>query len=231
MLKPGWWIGGWAKHLLCKEQPVGSVGTPYSFEGLNFLVLWKVSLKRETRLNYVVLSAYTYMVSIKSPFFRLKKIRSLKIKEFLNDGLFSWHALRSQMVSKEHPILLMDKTFLWGFQQEPIFQIENNKVQRILALCAYWDNWVTKNSWKWDCSNLVNRQQKLPPYVLNCKKLRKWGLCYWKLSKRGTVLQSLLIPYARYHNPLLIRNRSWILTVHKDRIFWKNLLENKEMVL
>ena len=31
-------------------------------------------------------------------------------------------------VSKEHPILLMDKTFLWGFQQEPIFQIENNKV-------------------------------------------------------------------------------------------------------
>ena len=28
----------------------------------------------------------------------------------------------------------------------------------------------------------------------------------------------------------MIRNRSWILTVHKDRIFWKNLLENKEMV-
>ena len=29
---------------------------------------------------------------------------------------------------------------------------------------------------------------------------------------------------------ILIRNRSWILTIHKDRIFWKNLLENKEMV-
>ena len=166
MLKPGWWIGGWAKHLLCKEQPVGSVGTPYSFEGLNFLVLWKVSLKRETRLNYVVLSAYTYMVSIKSPFFRLKKIRSLKIKEFLNDGLFSWHALRSQMVN----------TFLWGFHMSPFFRLKiirsfKRKVQRILPLCAYWDNWVIKNSWKWDCSNLVN-QHKLPPYVLNCKKLR-----------------------------------------------------------
>ena len=38
------------------------------------------------------------------------------------------------------------------------------------------------------------------------------------------------IPYARHHNPLLIRNRSWILAIHKDRRFWKNLLENKEMV-
>ena len=37
------------------------------------------------------------------------------------------------------------------------------------------------------------------------------------------------IPYARHHNPLLITNRSWILTIHKYIIFWKNLLENKEM--
>ena len=37
------------------------------------------------------------------------------------------------------------------------------------------------------------------------------------------------LPYARHHNPFLIINRSWILTIHKDRIFWKNLLENKEI--
>ena len=45
-------------------------------------------------------------------------------------------------------------------------------------------------------------------------------------------LNSILtwIPFARHYNPLLIRNRSRILTIHKDRIFWKNLLENKEMV-
>ena len=36
--------------------------------------------------------------------------------------------------------------------------------------------------------------------------------------------------YKRHHNPLLITNRSWILTIIKVRIFWKNLLENKEMV-
>ena len=35
----------------------------------------------------------------------------------------------------------------------------------------------------------------------------------------------LFIWYARHHNPLLITNRSWILTIHKGRIFWKNLLE------
>ena len=29
-----------------------------------------------------------------------------------------------------------------------------------------------------------------------------------------------------HHNPILIRNRSW-----KDRLFWKNLHENKKMVL
>ena len=31
--------------------------------------------------------------------------------------------------------------------------------------------------------------------------------------------------YRRHHNPLFITNHSWILTIHKDRIFWKKLLE------
>ena len=35
---------------------------------------------------------------------------------------------------------------------------------------------------------------------------------------------------ARHYNLLLITKRSWIIAIHKDRIFWKNLLENKEMV-
>ena len=38
------------------------------------------------------------------------------------------------------------------------------------------------------------------------------------------------LPYARHHKPLLIRSHSWIQAIHKDRIFWKNLLKNKEMV-
>ena len=33
------------------------------------------------------------------------------------------------------------------------------------------------------------------------------------------------VPYARPYNPLLIRNRSWILTKHKARILRKKLLE------
>ena len=40
-----------------------------------------------------------------------------------------------------------------------------------------------------------------------------------------------ILPYVCHHNPFLIRNCSWISTIHEDRIFWKNLLENKEMVL
>ena len=36
--------------------------------------------------------------------------------------------------------------------------------------------------------------------------------------------------YARHHKLLLIRSRSWIQAIHKDRIFWKNLLKSKEMV-
>jgi hypothetical protein len=43
-------------------------------------------------------------------------------------------------------------------------------------------------------------------------------------------LMSLEIPYARHHKPLLITSHSWIQAIHKDRSFWKNLLENKEMV-
>ena len=33
------------------------------------------------------------------------------------------------------------------------------------------------------------------------------------------------IPYTRHYNPLLIRNPSWLLTIHKGRLFWKKLLE------
>ena len=36
---------------------------------------------------------------------------------------------------------------------------------------------------------------------------------------------SRYIPYVRHHNPLLIRNRSWILTIHKARILRKKPLE------
>ena len=40
-----------------------------------------------------------------------------------------------------------------------------------------------------------------------------------------------LLPYASHHNPALITNHySWILTIHKDRIFWQKLLKNKERV-
>ena len=41
----------------------------------------------------------------------------------------------------------------------------------------------------------------------------------------------ILLLYAPHHKPLLIRNRSWIQAILKDRIFWKNLLKNKEMIL
>ena len=49
----------------------------------------------------------------------------------------------------------------------------------------------------------------------------------WNLSNFEVPLE---LPYKRHHNLLLITNRSWVLTIHKARIFWKNLLENKEMV-
>ena len=45
----------------------------------------------------------------------------------------------------------------------------------------------------------------------------------WKFMKQN------YIPYTCHHNPLLTWNCSRILTIHKDRIFWKNLLENREM--
>ena len=44
------------------------------------------------------------------------------------------------------------------------------------------------------------------------------------------MLYAYKLPYARHHKPLLITSRSWIQAIHKDRIFWKNLLKNKEMV-
>ena len=58
-----------------------------------------------------------------------------------------------------------------------------------------------------------------------------FNLIFWSPEKKGQKSSENDIPYARHHNPLLIRNCSWILTIHKDRILWKNLLEIKEIVL
>ena len=64
------------------------------------------------------------------------------------------------------------------------------------------------------------------------KKCVFYDSFFWMLLWHGadfTIDPYVHILYACHHNPLLIRNRSWILTMHKDRIFWKNLLEKKEM--
>ena len=43
-------------------------------------------------------------------------------------------------------------------------------------------------------------------------------------SKSGNCFRYYL-PYGRHYNPLMIRNRSWILTIHKARILRKKLLK------
>ena len=60
-----------------------------------------------------------------------------------------------------------------------------------------------------------------PCYVLD--KLMHNGAWMWTIQQKS----QFYIPYTRHYNPLLIWNRSWIQTIHKDRIFWKNLLEKR----
>ena len=64
-------------------------------------------------------------------------------------------------------------------------------------------------------------------YSLDRLKCHIW--LHFKQFLEVPLLASYL-PYAHHHKPLLIRSRSWIQAIHKDRIFWKNLLKNKEMV-
>ena len=46
-----------------------------------------------------------------------------------------------------------------------------------------------------------------------------------KLDQKGGKVKNHYIPYARHCNLLLIRNRSWILTIHTARILRKKTLE------
>ena len=50
---------------------------------------------------------------------------------------------------------------------------------------------------------------------------------YQSVKEKTTLKRknSIWVPYARHYNPLLIRNRSWILTIHKAGILRKNPLE------
>ena len=65
---------------------------------------------------------------------------------------------------------------------------------------------------------------KLGPSMMGFFLVLQWRILAFKLP----VL--FHIPYARHHKPLLITSRSRIQAIHKDRIFLKNLLGNKEMV-
>ena len=53
----------------------------------------------------------------------------------------------------------------------------------------------------------------------------------WNVSRVYllVILEGINTPYVRHHNLLLITNCSWILTIHKNRIFWKNIFESKDM--
>ena len=55
-------------------------------------------------------------------------------------------------------------------------------------------------------------------------------LIFFSKKKKKNVSSPRKLPYAPHHKLLLIRSRSWIKAIHKDRIFWKNLLKNKEIV-
>ena len=63
-----------------------------------------------------------------------------------------------------------------------------------------------------------------------CQSSWRQKISLW-VCKMGCKSQSHdQLQYVCHHNLLLIRNRSWILTIHKGRIFRKNVLKSKEMV-
>ena len=83
------------------------------------------------------------------------------------------------------------------------------------------ENWIWKFSNAVSCTSyikyMVNRESEAMAH--HNENIYSKQIFVWYN------LVSFKLPYTRHHNPLLIRNRSWILTIHKDRIFWKNLLE------
>ena len=83
-------------------------------------------------------------------------------------------------------------------------------------------------------------QKNCPPTSYAPASWQRWGFWYstqkhtWNIPRISprfnygyttTLFNKKHVPYERHHNPLLIINRSWILTVHKVRILWKKLLK------
>ena len=71
------------------------------------------------------------------------------------------------------------------------------------------------------------RRQRLCTSVLT-PPTPLWTLWELKIYKVNTYIPltdgAYQLPYAHHHKPLLIRSVSWIQAIHKDRMFWKNLL-------
>ena len=65
--------------------------------------------------------------------------------------------------------------------------------------------------------------------IFNCLYIRDIEVNHCGKVNYGVMVQGMYqnwLPYSRNHNPLLIKNFSWILNVNRSRIFWR-LLENK----
>ena len=67
------------------------------------------------------------------------------------------------------------------------------------------------------------------PFLWELSVAPSW---WWQVLDRLVQVwprNKLLITYVYHHNLFWITSNFWVLTINKDRIFWKNLLENKEM--
>ena len=65
----------------------------------------------------------------------------------------------------------------------------------------------------------MNHQDLFPVYSQKLLQLKTESFSY-KLKKKILVIPNIFffnIPYVRHYNPLLIKNRSWILTIHKAK--------------
>ena len=62
-----------------------------------------------------------------------------------------------------------------------------------------------------------------PSPLTNAYVMYEWSLI--KTSSKHFLCIWNQLPYARHYNPLLIRNRSWILTIYKARILRKQSIE------
>ena len=133
---------------------------------------------------------------------------------------FSW--------AKSHNFFIKQKSkfteiFNICWKHVPFILCRSSQFDQMFYISVNFDFCIMKKLWDLAHEKLVNilGGHHVGTNIHGCQPYLEIAIYVLKSANGGLLCRPLYVSYTRHHKPLLIKSRSWIHAIHKDRIFWK----------